>query len=287
MKICPRVKSVLPLPHPSFRLRFLKDKNECWLVSVLSSGISRSRLYEKSTLLPPGSLGLLCLMDSRMTHGAESTQAHPKGLCVLPGSVRGNLGVFGPFCLSGSIIQSNNALDINQDPFLIRQRMCAGTDKTGGSEHWGHVMSGGNHPEGWIWPPGIKLQKLRGCSSDLPHLPPAAVQFAPCQRRNLSPPQKEHFFRRQTRLSDILQLSRLKSPPGKAAATFHSKSRCFGFQRVESQPNPPPPPAPPRPRGENAERTNRGDHFRERRGRGIGDDLLTDEIMPPPCPRTR
>lgn len=76
--------------------------------------------------------------------GAESTQAHPKDPCPLPGSGQGCSRVSGPFHLSGSVIQSNGALGINQDPFPVREPVCAGTDKTRGgrTQQWGNDIVG-------------------------------------------------------------------------------------------------------------------------------------------------
>lgn len=65
--------------------------------------------------------------------------------------------VFSPFHLSGSVIQSNNTSDINQEPFPIREPVCAGIDKTGGVHSAGVTLL----PEGGgvvIW---------RGAGSEL------------------------------------------------------------------------------------------------------------------------
>lgn len=90
--------------------------------------------------------------------GAVSHPSPPQRLVPSPRLWPGVLVcVFSPFHLSGSVIQSNNTLDINQEPFPIREPVCAGIDKTGGVHSAGVTLL----PEGGgvvIW---------RGAGSEL------------------------------------------------------------------------------------------------------------------------
>lgn len=114
-----------------------------------------------------------------------------------------------PVVLSGSVIQSNNALGINQDPFPVREPACAGIDRSGGVDSTGATLLPGCVcvcSRGSRGPTRKDKTAEKQPASEAspshhesdPLFPPAAVQFAACQRGNLSLPEQEHHFLAKT-----------------------------------------------------------------------------------------
>lgn len=148
-----------------------------------------------------------------------------------------------PVVLSGSVIQSNNALGINQDPFPVREPACAGIDRSGGLTAPGQPFCRGVcvcAPGGAGVPPA-RTKLPRNNRPQKRALPITnRTPFSPPPRFNLLRARGEIY--RCLNKSTVFWLkplakrhSQIQVPSGEAAAAFCSKSaRYFGFQRMAS-----------------------------------------------------